>query len=331
MQRRKRTVVTSSARCTETPQRLSDLTMISWPAAISRRFRAAADVLQGLIRPGAVVRRGERQQAVATFKGGARLVLEEARRAFRCSATRASGIESTATVEQRWTRVSTPLQGRRSRMPSRRGNLSTLIGRAGRTRRAFHRIQMRSACATSTYDGGRGVGMNAAPAGRRSASPCRARSRAGGGAGRRADVCDRHFTDSSSSFATMARAGLLPAMRVSALAGVQASRWPGAVDGARGGGRDAFPGAAAGDARASPPAFAHTRRGICRAGWLAPRGAVPNDPRISQQPALHNSPGGIDASAASGPSTGSTSVVVAIVDSDVHQSSSPGRMVPDMT
>ncbi len=43
------------------------------------QIRAAADVLQGLIRPGAVVRRGERQQAVATFKGALDWLLEEAR------------------------------------------------------------------------------------------------------------------------------------------------------------------------------------------------------------------------------------------------------------
>jgi DNA gyrase subunit B len=43
------------------------------------QIRAAADVLQGLIRPGAMVRRGERQQAVATFKGALDWLLEEAR------------------------------------------------------------------------------------------------------------------------------------------------------------------------------------------------------------------------------------------------------------
>ena len=40
---------------------------------------AAAEVLHGLIRPGAMVRRGERQQAVATFKGAIDWLLEEAR------------------------------------------------------------------------------------------------------------------------------------------------------------------------------------------------------------------------------------------------------------
>jgi DNA gyrase subunit B len=43
------------------------------------QIRAAADVLQGLIHPGAVVRRGERQQAVKSFKQALDWLLDEAR------------------------------------------------------------------------------------------------------------------------------------------------------------------------------------------------------------------------------------------------------------
>jgi DNA gyrase subunit B len=43
------------------------------------QIRAAADVLQGLIHPGAVVRRGEKQQAVKSFKNALDWLLAEAR------------------------------------------------------------------------------------------------------------------------------------------------------------------------------------------------------------------------------------------------------------
>ncbi len=43
------------------------------------QIRAAADVLQGLIHPGAVVRRGDKQQAVKSFKEALDWLLGEAR------------------------------------------------------------------------------------------------------------------------------------------------------------------------------------------------------------------------------------------------------------
>jgi DNA gyrase subunit B len=43
------------------------------------QIRTAADVLQDLIHPGAVVRRGDKQQAVKSFKGGLDWLLAEAR------------------------------------------------------------------------------------------------------------------------------------------------------------------------------------------------------------------------------------------------------------
>jgi DNA gyrase subunit B len=43
------------------------------------QIRAAADVLQGLMLPGALVRRGEKQQAVSTFKAALDWLLAEAR------------------------------------------------------------------------------------------------------------------------------------------------------------------------------------------------------------------------------------------------------------
>ena len=43
------------------------------------QIRAAADVLQGLIHPGAIVKRGERQQAVKSFKEALDWLLTEAR------------------------------------------------------------------------------------------------------------------------------------------------------------------------------------------------------------------------------------------------------------
>jgi DNA gyrase subunit B len=43
------------------------------------QIRAAADVLQGLIHPGAVVKRGDKQQAVASFKDALEWLLGEAR------------------------------------------------------------------------------------------------------------------------------------------------------------------------------------------------------------------------------------------------------------
>ncbi len=128
-----------------------------------------------------------------------------------------------------------------------------------------------------------------------------------------------------------ARAGLLPAMRVSALAGdagVTLARKRSMALGAEV--VTLFRALPAGEARALAARLrAHPDVEFAEPdGWR--RGAlVPNDPRISQQPYLDNSPGGINAFAAWDLSTGSTSVVVAIVDSGLtNHVELSGRTVP---
>ncbi len=103
------------------------------------QIRAAADVLQGLIRPGAVVKRGERQQAVATFKGALDWLLEEARGSV--SMQRYKGLGE-MNPQQLWETTMDPAVRRLLRVQiedaiSSEEIFSTLMGEQVEPRRAF--------------------------------------------------------------------------------------------------------------------------------------------------------------------------------------------------
>jgi DNA gyrase subunit B len=103
------------------------------------QIRAAADVLQGLIQPGATVRRGDKQQAVGSFKAALDWLLEEARQSV--SIQRYKGLGE-MNPEQLWETTMDPAARRllKVRIEDAIGSeeiFSTLMGELVEPRRAF--------------------------------------------------------------------------------------------------------------------------------------------------------------------------------------------------
>ena len=116
------------------------------------QIRAAAEVLQGLIQPGATVKRGDKQQAVGSFKEALDWLLDEARSSV--SIQRYKGLGE-MNPEQLWETTMDPAARRLLRVQIEDaitvgGDLLDADGRAGRAAARVHRDATRSACAIST-------------------------------------------------------------------------------------------------------------------------------------------------------------------------------------
>ena len=103
------------------------------------QIRAAAEVLQGLIQPGAMVRRGDKQQPVASFKAALDWLLEEARQSV--SIQRYKGLGE-MNPEQLWETTMNPAVRRLLKVQiddviSNEEIFSTLMGELVEPRRAF--------------------------------------------------------------------------------------------------------------------------------------------------------------------------------------------------
>ncbi len=103
------------------------------------QIRAAAEVLQGLIQPGAMVKRGDKQQPVATFKAALDWLLEEARQSV--SIQRYKGLGE-MNPEQLWETTMNPAVRRLLKVQiddviSNEEIFSTLMGELVEPRRAF--------------------------------------------------------------------------------------------------------------------------------------------------------------------------------------------------
>ena len=119
------------------------------------QIRAAADVLQGLIHPGAVVKRGEKQQAVKSFKEALDWLLAEARGSVAIQRYKGLGEMN---PEQLWETTMDPPVRRLLKVQIEDAITSDDIfadadGRAGRAAPRLHRDRTRWACATSTSSG----------------------------------------------------------------------------------------------------------------------------------------------------------------------------------
>src|SRR4029453_6593863 len=105
----------------------------------SAQIRAAADVLQDLIHPGAVVKRGEKQQAVKSFKEALDWLLSQAPNAL--GSQRYQGLGE-MNPEQLWETTMDPAVRRllKVQIEDAIGSeeiFSTLMGEQGEPRRAF--------------------------------------------------------------------------------------------------------------------------------------------------------------------------------------------------
>jgi DNA gyrase subunit B len=103
------------------------------------QIRAAADVLTGLIQPGAVVKRGEKQQAVGSFKAALDWLLDEARNSV--SIQRYKGLGE-MNPDQLWETTMNPAARRLLKVQiedaiSSEEIFSTLMGEMVEPRRAF--------------------------------------------------------------------------------------------------------------------------------------------------------------------------------------------------
>jgi len=116
------------------------LQLKSWADAdIYAQIRAAAEVLQGLIQPGATVKRGDKQQAVGSFKAALDWLLEEARQSV--SIQRYKGLGE-MNPEQLWETTMNPAVRRLLKVQiddviSNEEIFSTLMGELVEPRRAF--------------------------------------------------------------------------------------------------------------------------------------------------------------------------------------------------
>jgi DNA gyrase subunit B len=103
------------------------------------QIRAAADVLQGLVRPGAVIRRGDKQQAVKSFKEALDWLLTEARASIATQRYKGLGEMN---PEQLWETTMDPTVRRLLRVQiedlvASEEIFSTLMGEQVEPRRAF--------------------------------------------------------------------------------------------------------------------------------------------------------------------------------------------------